>query len=134
MAGFNQRKSGTEDGVLTALEVTGLNLRGTKLVVTSACETGLGDVQAGEGIYGLRRAFTLAGAQSQLMSLWKVSDDGTKDLMVEYYTRIQNGEARGEALRQVQLEMLESEDRNHPFYWAAFIPSGSWLPLINLKD
>ena len=134
LAGFNQRKSGTEDGVLTALEVTGLNLRGTKLVVTSACETGLGDVQAGEGIYGLRRAFTLAGAQSQLMSLWKVSDDGTKDLMVEYYTRIQNGEARGEALRQVQLEMLESEDRNHPFYWAAFIPSGSWLPLINLKD
>ena len=129
LAGFNQRDSGDEDGVLTALEVTGLNLRGTKLVVTSACETGLGDVQAGEGIYGLRRAFTLAGAQSQLMSLWKVSDEGTKDLMVEYYTRIQNGEARGEALRQVQLEMLRSEDRSHPFYWAAFIPSGSWLPL-----
>ena len=129
LAGFNQRKSGTEDGVLTALEVTGLNLRGTKLVVLSACETGLGDVQAGEGVYGLRRAFTLAGAQSQLMSLWSVSDEGTKDLMVEYYSRIQNGEARGEALRQVQLEMLESEERNHPFYWAAFIPSGSWLPL-----
>ncbi|MGB5637214.1 MAG: CHAT domain-containing protein [Waterburya sp.] len=128
-AGFNQRDSGTEDGVLTALEVTGLNLRGTKLVVTSACETGLGDVQAGEGIYGLRRAFTLAGAQSQLMSLWKVSDEGTKDLMVEYYRRIQHGEARGEALRQVQLEMLQSEERNHPFFWAAFIPSGSWLPL-----
>ena len=129
LAGFNQRNSGTEDGVLTALEVTGLNLRGTKLVVTSACETGLGDVRAGEGVYGLRRAFTLAGAQSQLMSLWKVSDDGTKDLMVEYYSRIQNGEARGEALRQVQLEMIQSEDRNHPFFWAAFIPSGSWLPL-----
>ena len=129
LAGFNQRDSGTEDGVLTALEVTGLNLRGTKLVVTSACETGLGDVRAGEGVYGLRRAFTLAGAQSQLMSLWKVSDDGTKDLMVEYYSRIQNGEARGEALRQVQLEMIQSEDRNHPFFWAAFIPSGSWLPL-----
>ena len=129
LAGFNQRNSGTEDGVLTALEVTGLNLRGTKLVVTSACETGLGDVRAGEGVYGLRRAFTLAGAQSQLMSLWKVSDDGTKDLMVQYYSRIQNGEARGEALRQVQLEMIQSEERNHPFYWAAFIPSGSWLPL-----
>ena len=129
LAGFNQRKSGSEDGVLTALEVTGLNLRGTKLVVLSACETGLGDVQAGEGVYGLRRAFTLAGAQSQLMSLWSVSDEGTKDLMVEYYSRIQNGEARGQALRQVQLEMLQSEDRNHPFYWAAFIPSGSWLPL-----
>jgi CHAT domain-containing protein/Tfp pilus assembly protein PilF len=129
LAGFNQRDSGEEDGVLTALEVTGLNLRGTKLVVMSACETGLGDVQAGEGVYGLRRAFTLAGAQSQLMSLWSVDDDGTKELMVEYYRRIQNGEARGEALRQVQLEMLKSENRNHPFYWAAFIPSGSWLPL-----
>ena len=126
LAGFNQRNSGNEDGVLTALEVTGLNLRGTKLVVMSACETGLGDVQAGEGVYGLRRAFTLAGAQSQLMSLWSVSDRGTKDLMVEYYRRIQNGEARGEALRQVQLKMLRSENRNHPFFWAAFIPSGSW--------
>lgn len=63
------------------------------------------------------------------MSLWNVSDEGTKDLMVNYYTKIQNGEGRGEALRQVQLEMLNSEDRNHPFFWAAFIPSGSWLPL-----
>ena len=129
LAGFNQRNSGDEDGVLTALEVTGLNLRATSLVVLSACQTGLGDVQAGEGVYGLRRAFTLAGAQSQLMSLWDVSDDGTKELMVEYYKRIQQGEARGEALRQVQLEMLSSQKRNHPFFWAAFIPSGSWLPL-----
>ena len=63
------------------------------------------------------------------MSLWSVGDRGTKDLMVEYYRRIQNGEARGEALRQVQLKMLRSENRNHPFFWAAFIPSGSWLSL-----
>ncbi len=129
LAGFNQRNSGSEDGVLTAFEVTGLNLRGTRLVVLSACETGLGDVEAGEGVYGLRRAFTLAGAESQLMSLWSVSDEGTQELMVAYYQRLQNGEERGEALRQVQLEMLQSEGREHPFYWAAFIPSGAWSAL-----
>jgi CHAT domain-containing protein len=63
------------------------------------------------------------------MSLWSVDDDGTKELMVEYYRRIQNGEAKGEALRQVQLEMLQNPERQHPFYWAAFIPSGAWSPL-----
>ncbi|MEO0949473.1 MAG: CHAT domain-containing protein, partial [Cyanobacteria bacterium J06641_5] len=129
LAGFNQRQSDGEDGVLTALEVTGLNLRGTRLVVLSACETGLGDITAGEGVYGLRRAFTLAGAESQLMSLWEVSDDGTQELMVAYYRRLQNGEGRGEALRQVQLEMLQNPDRAHPFFWAAFIPAGDWSPL-----
>ena len=131
LAGFNQRQSGREDGVLTALEVTGLNLRGTRLVVLSACETGLGDVQAGEGVYGLRRAFTLAGAESQLMSLWSVSDKGTQELMVAYYQRLQAGEERGEALRQVQLEMLQNEKLQHPFFWAAFIPSGAWTTLNN---
>ena len=129
LAGFNQRQSEGEDGVLTALEVTGLNLRGTRLVVLSACETGLGDIAAGEGVYGLRRAFTLAGAESQLMSLWEVSDDGTQELMVAYYQRLQAGEGRGEALRQVQLEMLQNPNRAHPFFWAAFIPTGAWTPI-----
>jgi CHAT domain-containing protein len=129
LAGFNERQSGEEDGVLTALEVTGLNLRGTRLVVLSACETGVGETRAGEGVYGLRRAFTLAGAESQLMSLWNVSDEGTQELMVAYYQRLLNGEGRSEALRQVQLEMLQEEERSHPFFWAAFIPSGAWTPL-----
>jgi tetratricopeptide (TPR) repeat protein len=126
LAGFNPRQSGTEDGVLTALEAAGLNLRGTKLVVLSACETGLGDVANGEGIYGLRRAFATAGAESQLLSVWKVDDYGTKDLMVKYYQRLMNQEGRSEALRQVQLEMLANPQYQHPFFWGAFIPSGDW--------
>ena len=129
LAGFNQRQSGEEDGVLTALEVTGLNLRGTKLVVLSACETALGDIEAGEGVYGLRRAFTLAGAQSQLMSLWYVDDVGTQEMMVKYYQKLNQGEARGEAFRQAQLELLKSKKHAHPYFWSAFILSGDWTEL-----
>jgi CHAT domain-containing protein/Tfp pilus assembly protein PilF len=129
LAGFNPRKSGEDDGVLTALEVANLKLRGTKLVVLSACETGLGSIENGEGVYGLRRAFTLAGAESQLMSLWKVNDEGTKDLMIKYYQRLLQNEGRSDALRQVQLEMLNSSQYQHPYYWAAFIPVGDWSPM-----
>jgi CHAT domain-containing protein len=128
LAGFNLRQSGTEDGVLTALEATGLDLIGTKLLVLSACQTGLGDVANGEGVYGLRRAFAIAGVESQVMSLWYVSDAGTKELMVKYYQRLLKGEGRSEALRQTQLEMLQSQTLNHPYYWATFIPSGDWTP------
>lgn len=135
LAGVNQQQSGAgEDGVLTALETAGLNLWGTKLVVLSACETGLGDVRNGAGVYGLRRALVLAGSQTQVMSLWKISDVGTRDLMTSYYTRLQAGEGRTEALRQMQLAMLRGElkstqdgtDYRHPYYWAAFISSGDW--------
>ena len=129
LAGFNPRQSGNEDGVLTALETAGLNLRGTKLVVLSACETGLGDVANGEGVYGLRRALAIAGAESQVISLWKVSDEGTKDLMVSYYKRLMNNLGRSDALRQTQLEMLSNPNYQHPFYWAAFIPSGDWAAM-----
>lgn len=156
LAGANTRQSvNGEDGVLTALEAAGLDLWGTKLVVLSACETGLGDLQVGgggrvsDGVYGLRRALVLAGSETQVMSLWQVSDEATRDLMVAYYRRLQAGEGRTEALRQVQLEMIKSKrpettasaqrglaseigqptgtaDRSHPFYWASFIQSGDW--------
>ncbi|MEL7036073.1 MAG: CHAT domain-containing tetratricopeptide repeat protein, partial [Cyanobacteria bacterium J06592_8] len=129
MAGFHPRESGSEDGVLTALEVANLKLRGTKLVVLSACQTGMGEIENGEGVYGLRRAFTLAGAESQLMSLWKVDDEGTKELMIKYYQRLLQNQGRSEALRQTQLEMLNSEQYQHPYYWAAFVPVGDWTPL-----
>jgi CHAT domain-containing protein/Tfp pilus assembly protein PilF len=130
LAGIHARSSGAaEDGVLTALEVAGLNLRGTQLVVLSACETGVGDVANGEGVYGLRRALAIAGAESQVISLWKVSDEGTKDLMVDYYQRLIDGEGRSAALREVQLEMLNSPNYQHPYFWAAFIPSGEWAAM-----
>jgi CHAT domain-containing protein/Tfp pilus assembly protein PilF len=153
LAGVKQGRSGTgEDGVVTALEMAGLDLWGTNLVVLSACETGLGDVKNGAGVYGLRRALVLAGSETQVMSLWKVSDAGTRDLMTAYYTRLKQGEGRAEALRQVQLTMLRGQrkptagrdkrgtvdagekavatDYRHPYYWAAFIQSGDWRNLM----
>lgn len=129
LAGFNNRKSGAEDGVLTALEAANLDLKGTQLVVLSACDTGLGDIANGEGVYGLRRSFAIAGAESQLMSLWRVSDEGTQVLMARYYEKLKQGMGRSEALRAVQLELLDDPNYNHPYYWASFILAGDWKPL-----
>jgi CHAT domain-containing protein/Tfp pilus assembly protein PilF len=129
MAGANLHKSGEDNGILTALEVSGLNLWGTKLVVLSACETGLGEVQTGNGIFGLRRALVLAGAESQMLSLWKVDDAATRDLMIDYYTRLKAGAGRSAALRQVQLRMLANPRYQHPYFWASFIESGEWASL-----
>jgi CHAT domain-containing protein/Tfp pilus assembly protein PilF len=130
LAGANERQGGDgEDGILTALEAAGLKLWGTRLVVLSACETGIGDVQNGEGVYGLRRALVLAGAESELMSLWKVDDEATRDLMTGFYKNLQSGVGRTEALRRVQLVLLNGEDHSHPSFWAAFILSGDWRPL-----
>jgi CHAT domain-containing protein/Tfp pilus assembly protein PilF len=130
LAGANGRRSGEgDDGILTAAEAAQLDLRGTQLVVLSACETGVGKVQRGEGVYGLRRALVLAGAQTQLASLWKVADDATRALMVDYYQRLLKGEGRSAALRSVQEAMLADPARQHPYYWAAFVPLGNWTPL-----
>jgi CHAT domain-containing protein/Tfp pilus assembly protein PilF len=144
LAGANRGRGGEgEDGVLTALEAAGLDLWGTKLVVLSACETGVGEVKNGNGVYGLRRALVLAGAESEVMSLWQVSDEATRDLMISYYKRLQVGEGRTEALRAVQLEMLRGgeqalkhggqikQNRSHPFFWASFIQSGDWRSINN---
>ena len=129
LAGVNQPHSGADDGLLTALEAAGLDLWGTRLVTLSACETGLGDVRNGEGVYGLRRAIAMAGAESQLMSLWKVADTATRTLMVNYYTQLRGGMTRAEGLRKVQLEMLHGRDYTAPFYWASFILSGAWTAI-----
>jgi len=144
LAGANQSKNSVnaqEDGILTALEAADLDLWGTKLVVLSACQTGVGEVKNdGEGVYGLRRALVLAGSESQVMSLWSVSDLATRNLMIEYYRRLQRGEGRTEALRQVQLGFLRrltrgaarqgaAADYSHPYYWAGFIQSGEWANL-----
>jgi CHAT domain-containing protein len=71
----------------------------------------------------------MAGAQSQLISLWQVSDNGTQELMTRYYQRLLDNQGRSEAYRQTQLEMLATQKYDHPFFWAAFIPSGDWTPL-----
>ncbi|HSB09214.1 MAG TPA: CHAT domain-containing tetratricopeptide repeat protein [Blastocatellia bacterium] len=130
LAGANlRRSSSSDDGILTALEASGLNLWGTKLVTLSACDTGLGEVKNGEGVYGLRRAFVLAGTETLVMSLWPVSDYVARELMTHYYSGLRQGLGRGEALRQVQLDMLKRKNRQHPFYWASFIQSGEWANL-----
>jgi CHAT domain-containing protein len=129
LAGANLNRDGGEDGILTALEASNLNLWGTKLVTLSACDTGVGEVRNGEGVYGLRRAFFLAGTESMVMSLWPVSDYVTRGLMTDYYTGLKRGLGRGEALRQAQLAMLKRKGRQHPFYWASFIQSGEWANL-----
>ncbi|GBE73499.1 hypothetical protein myaer87_07260 [Microcystis aeruginosa NIES-87] len=110
------------NGILTAEEVSNLDLSETELVVLSACETGLGDVQTGEGVFGLRRAFVLAGAKTLVISLWKVPDQQTQELMTEFYRRLLWGEGRGEALHNAQLEMRKKYP--NPYYWGAFICQG----------
>lgn len=131
LAGANRPAAGDEDGILSALELAGLDLFGTRLAVLSACDTGIGDVRQGEGVFGLRRALVLAGAQTQVISLWKVDDDATRDLMVATYRAINgDGKAAGltrvQALRQAQRAMAGDGKRGHPYYWAAFILSGQW--------
>lgn len=135
LTGFKDRQIDPgEDGILTAFEVASLDLLGTQLVVLSACETGAGDISVGEGVYGLRRALLLAGSESQIISLWQVKDDSAKDLMVSYYNRLLQGEGRGAALRNTQLEMIDSDGFSHPYYWAPFIQSGDWTPLASLQE
>ena len=117
------------DGIVTAREVAGYDWWGTQLVVLSACQTGVGAVPSGEGVYGLRRALVLAGTASQVVSLWMVGDASTPGLMRDYYGELARGTGRAEALRWAQLRMLHQPATAHPFYWAAFIPAGDWRPL-----
>jgi len=131
LAGANQRGGGAaEDGVLTAEEVVGLDLRAAELVTLSACETGLGEVSDGEGVMGLRRAFALAGARALVLSLWKVPDKETMRLMQGFYTRVGERKAmdKPEAMRQAQIaliaELREERGEAHPLFWAAFFVSG----------
>jgi len=123
-SGANQLFDGLDDGVMTGMEVLNLDLRGTDLVVLSACETGVGEVVAGEGVLGLIQAFRVAGAPSLVTSFWKVSDEATAALMAEFYAGLSKGIAKGAALRAAAEKIRSTERWQHPAYWAAFSLSG----------
>ena len=131
-AGANRPEANpSDDGYLTAAEATAMDLEGTELVTLSACETGLGGVQSGEGVYGLQRSLAVAGARSTLLSLWKVDDGLTVAFMEHYYKRLKAGEGRADALRSTQNDFRENKNSNYHDIrvWGAFQLSGDWRAL-----
>jgi CHAT domain-containing protein len=131
-AGANAARGSSNDtGILTAEEVSALNLQGTEWAVLSACDTGLGQTTSGEGVLGLRRAFQVAGVKTIIMSLWSVEDRATQDWMVALYrARLLDRLDTIQAVRQASLTMLLNRRTRglstHPFYWAAFVATGDW--------
>jgi len=116
----NNPPEGMENGILTAAEIAGIDLLGAKLVVLSACETGLGDVNNGEGVFGLQRAFKLAGVETLIMSLWEVSDEATPILMNTFYQEwLFSGKSKQEAFKEAQKKVRMQYPA--PYYWAAFV-------------
>ena len=133
LAGANQRALAgpeDEDGVLTAEEVAALDLSGVEWVVLSACDTGIGEYKAGEGMFGLRRAFQVAGARTVIMSLWSVEDEATRGWMRSLYQERLRGASTAEAIRNASLKMMESLERSglpaHPYLWGGFVAVGDW--------
>jgi hypothetical protein len=122
LAGANRPQAGLEDGFLTGLEIASLRLYGTKLVVLSTCEAGQGTPVDGQGVLGLRAAFSMAGAQGLVMSLWPVDDNAGRRFMQFFYSHLAAGPA--EAIRQAQLDMVAKTEYQQPRYWAGYSYSG----------
>lgn len=118
-----QAADSPEDGLLQVHEIRDLELT-ADLVVLSACETGLGAVVRGEGLVGFSRAFLSAGARNLLVSLWRVEDQSTADLMVAFYRRLLQGEPPAQALREAKLQLIAEERWLEPYYWAPFVLIG----------
>lgn len=108
-----------EDGILTAYEISRMDLSNTELVILSACDTGLGEIEGNEGVYGLQRAFKIAGAKYVLMSLWQVPDEATQKLMTAFYTEWLGGMEIREALQEAQKQIRKKY--KEPYYWAGFV-------------
>ncbi|TAH22519.1 MAG: CHAT domain-containing protein [Cytophagales bacterium] len=117
-----KKETNQEDGILHSSEVYNLKLN-TDLVVLSACETGLGKVIKGEGVIGLSRSFLYAGAKNMMVSLWKVNDEATKELVVDFYQKLEKGKnvSKAEALRKAKLNFLKSKKYAMPYYWNGFV-------------
>lgn len=135
LAGANHRSQARadddDDGILTAEEIAMLNLQGVEWAVLSACDTGVGEVRAGEGVFGLRRAFQVAGARTVIMSLWSVDDRATRSWMRALYeSRLQRGLSTADAVREASLILLRDRRARglstDPFYWSAFVAAGDW--------
>lgn len=132
--GANRRASAKPDetdGILTAEEIAGMDLQGMDLAVLSACDTGIGEIRVGEGVFGLRRAFQIAGAKTVIMSLWPVEDETTRQWMSTFYREhFLQGQNAGESVRAASLRVLRERRERHqstsPFYWGAFIAAGDW--------
>jgi CHAT domain-containing protein/tetratricopeptide (TPR) repeat protein len=119
------------DGILTSEEIAGINLEGVDWAVLSACDTGVGKIRVGEGVFGLRRAFQVAGAKTVIMSLWPVEDETTRQWMGTLYREhFLNGKDTAESVRAASLQILKQRrtkhQSTHPFYWGAFIAAGDW--------
>jgi CHAT domain-containing protein/tetratricopeptide (TPR) repeat protein len=134
LAGANQRRAAAtdeEDGILTAEEIAALDLSSVEWAVLSACDTALGEIRAGEGVFGLRRAMRIAGVRSLIMSLWSVDDEATLQWMAALYRgRLEQGLDTAASTREAGLSVLEARRDadldTHPFYWAAFVAAGQW--------
>jgi len=124
LAGVNASlREGRDDGVVSAEKILGLRLKGTDLVVLSACETGVGDVKSGEGVFGLKRSFILSGAKTVVMSLWSIPSKETTELMMDFYTLMVRGKTKAEALREARLNLMKK--KSNPLYWGAFVMVGN---------
>ncbi len=117
----------SEDGYLQGTEIVDRNWGGAELVVLGACETALGVPRIGDGVYGMRRAFALAGVRSQVMTLWRVSQAPTFELLASFANYLHAGKGKAEALRAAQRQMLRKNP--HPYYWAGFFFIGDPTPL-----
>ncbi len=133
LAGANRRETArraSEDGILTAEEIASLDLSGVEWAVLSACETGIGKVQVGEGVLGLRRAFEVAGAGTLILSLWSVEDQAAREWMKDLYEERLGGRTTAEAVREASLKVIGSRRKagrsTHPAYWGAFVATGDW--------
>ena len=124
LAGANTSlREGRTDGIVSAEKILGLRLKGTDLVVLSACQTGIGDVQSGEGVFGLKRSLILSGAKTLVLSLWSVPSRETTELMTHFYAFMCSGHSKIRAMRQSKLKLMKKKP--NPYFWGAFVVVGA---------